>query len=406
MKKDKKTKKNGHNKMMWQRWTPMRWTLVLLLAFILLYVLVVGICYDDILRMMEGNSWVDNHILHFFRWPLLGALIMCLPMALAGLLLALLLKCLKRPRLIPASMVLPILLAYFFPPKANGQNDSYCLFSEAMKADEQVCTYMRLADEKEWDALLKMIRDDGNIDTPLGMRYALLAENALGHFPDALFTYPVTSPEDLLFRGMREPVMCQFNRLFYENLGVYDEAFHHAMEYGLQQKEGCCMHTLRHLVDYALAEGDVRVAEKYLAIVDRAWFNGAFVKERRKRLQSQKAVMDDRPLREDNFVGLYPLRSEMVRLAYYKVGDTQKTVDYLLCIALLEKNLDTFYKVLTQFPNYQNRSLPRAYQEAFDILQSQGQAWRNAPPGSYAYYFYNVASAGTNDDVNMPSTSH
>lgn len=383
------------------KFSPMKWTLIGLALFIVLYVVVVGNRYDDILRQMEGNAWVDDKVLHLFRWPMLGALLMCLPMAGVGLLASLVLKWMKKSRWIPCTLVLPLVLAYVFPPKANSQLDRYYLFSKVMNDDERVTGYIHLADEKQWQALLDELRQDGNLDTPLGLRYALLAESAMGQLPEMLFNYPVRSAEDFLFRGAREAFADQFNRQFYDNLGVYDEAFHQAMEYGLLQKEGCCMSSLRQLIDYSLAEGDWQVAEKYLTILGKACCNGSFIEERRDRLDEvkrweERAVAEDdstmlRPLRGDNFVGLYPLRSEMVRLAYYGVGDQQKTVDYLLCIALVEKNLDLFYKILNQFPNYQGRSLPGAYQQAFDILQSEGQAWRDAPPGTYAYYFYNVA---------------
>ncbi len=383
-----------------RRISPMKGTLIGLACFVVAYVCVVGLRYDDILRMMEAHSWVDEWWLQLFRWPMLGALVMCLPMAGCGLLVAWLLKCVRRPRWAPFSLLLPCVLAYLYPPKSNAQLPDYRLFSSDMNDDEMVTGYIRMADEQQWQPLLDALRYDNNLNTPLGLRYALLAESALGRLPDVLFSYPVHSADDFLFRGAREAVPVQFNRQFYANLGVYDEAFHHAMEYGLLQKEGCCLYTLRQLVDYALEEGDWQVADKYLAILSQTWFDGSFVKEQRARMEQvrsdqQRAEVEAdstvlRPLRADNYVGLYPLRSEMVRLAYYGVGDRQKTVDYLLCIALLDKNLDLFYKILTQFPNYQNRSLPSTYQQAFDILQSQGQALTDAPYGTYAYYYYNV----------------
>lgn len=375
-------------------------TLGLHAFFVVLYVWVVGWHYESILRMMEANSAVDDVWLHFFRWPWLGALVYGLPMALAGIMAACVASLLKWRRYIALSLCIPLLCAYRFAPKASQEGSAFRLFSSDMEAEKQVCTYMLLADDGKWEKLIETVHEYDAVDTPLGMRYCLLAESALGRLPDALFRYHVQSPDDLLFRGSREPVICQFNRQFYANLGVYDEAFHQAMEYGLRQNDGMCLSTLRQLTDYALSTGDWRVAQKYLSVLDKSWLQGGFVKERTQRLEEvkrmqQRAVAENdstvlAPLRADNFVGLYPLRSEMVRLAYYGVGDQQKALDYLLCCTLLEKDLDTFYKVLTQFPNYQHRPLPANYQQALDILQSQGQAWRDVPYGNYAFYFYNV----------------
>lgn len=382
----------------------------MLASFVVLYVLVVGNCYDDILRMMEGNSWLDDTLLHFFHYPLLGALILCVPMALAGCVVALLLKLLKQRRMMPLSLLVPLFLAYIYPPKANPEAGDYRLFSKEIRGEEQYYSYVRLADEKKWGDLLSALRKDGNMDTALGMRYALLAESALGHLPDVLFSYPVRSPEDFLFRGVREPITCQFNRQFYENLGIYDEAFHQAMEYGLLQPEGCCLYTLRQLADYALKEGDVRVAAKYLSILDSrcAIYNPFASKTEHGAIGGEPEDSSSeagKPLRDDNLIGAYPLRSEMVRLAYYQIGDEQKTLDYLLCSLLLEKNLEQFYKVLTQFPAYQQRALPRSYQEALEILESEGRALHDAPSGTYAYYFYNIQMAETGQETLMPSTN-
>ncbi|MBQ0020238.1 MAG: hypothetical protein KBT39_06915 [Bacteroidales bacterium] len=391
------------------RVSPTRLTCALYGVFVVLYVLVVGTRYGVIFRMIEANSWTDEYFCHLCRYPYLGALMYALPMALAGLVF-----CLFRLRkYAPLTLLVPLFLAYYFAPHLRTDEGSYRLFSAEMEQERQVCNYILMADDKQWDELQETLRRDGNMDTPLGMRYALLAESALGRLPDALFRYPVHSPDDLLFRGDRSAVSCQFNRQFYENLGVYDEAFHQAMEYGVKQKGGCCLGTLRHLADYALASGDWQVAEKYLTVLADAWLQGDFVEQRRttlaevreQRLQAE-ARQDSTlllPLRGESFVGLYPLRSEMVRLAYYEEGDSQKAVDYLLCIALLEKNLDTFYNVLTEFPHYQQRVLPQCYQQAIDILQSQGMAWRDASQGSYAYYFYNVAIPDGNNDMQMSS---
>lgn len=366
-------------------------------VFLLTYVLVVGTRYHATLRMMEANSWIDNPILHLFRWPYLGALLMGL-MLLGVPVLFWFLYNLRPFRwtkikwwvVVPATLF----MAWMCPPKPDYER--YTLFSQQMNVGEQFYRYMFMADEGRWQELLEQIEKDDARETPIGMRYALLAESALGTLADNLFRYPVRSPEDFLMRGERNPISCQFNRQFYENLGVYDEAFHQSMEYGLLQKEGCCMYTLRQLIDYALKEGDARVAEKYLTILEQCRFDRNYVHECRTRLTDIKAGKlespdsETRPLREDNFVGVYPLRSEMVRLAYYKVGDPQKTVDYMLLSILLTKQLGQFYSTLCQFPNYQGRELPGIYREAIEIMQSGETALRDALPGTYAYYYYNV----------------
>ena len=369
-------------------------------AFLLVYTVVVGTRYHATLRMMEANSWIDDYMLHLFRWPYLGALLMAVFVLGVPVLFWFLYNLRPFRTKIKWWVVVPftLFLAWLCPPKQDGER--YKLFSQQMNVGEQFYRYMFMADEGRWQELLEQIRRDGAHETPIGMRYALLAESALGTLPQTLFTYPITQPDDFLMRGERNPISCQFNRQFYENLGVYDEAFHQAMEYGLLQKEGCCMYTLRQLIDYTIREGDVRIADKYLTILSQSVLDRGFVEEQRARLEkrrSESASADGsasadagRPLRADNFVGVYPLRSEMVRLAYYGVGDHLKALDYTLCSILLQKQLEQFHGTLSQFPDYQVRPLPTVYQQALEILQSGETALRDASPGTYAWFYYNV----------------
>lgn len=393
--------------------SPLKFMLALYALFVVLYVLIVGTRYGAVFRMMEANSSTDEPFYHLFRYPYIGALLYALLIIAVPLMVGSvwLFKC-KR-KMSSLTILGSFILAYFVAPHSSTDKANFHLFTEELENEQQVCNYILMADDKRWDELLESLRKDGNLDTPIGMRYALLAESALGRLPDALFHYPVRSATDFLFRGDRSPVTCQFNRQFYENLGVYDEAFHQAMEYGMKQKGGCCVSTLRHLIDYALVQGDWRVAEKYLKVLSEAWFESDFIEQRTSKLKEVMVKMDKAveandstmiiPLRGETFVGLYPLRSEMVRLAYYQEADQQKAVDYLLCIALLEKNLDTFYNVLTQFPNYQSRELPITYQEALELLQSDGRSLYDAPQGTYAYYFHHVQPEIEGADVALPS---
>lgn len=366
-------------------------------VFLLTYVLVVGTRYHATLRMMDGNSWIDNPILHLYRWPYLGALLMAVFVLGVPVLFRFLYNLRPLKTKIPWWVVVPatFFMAWMCPPKPDYER--YTLFSQQMNVGEQFYRYMFMADEGRWQDLLEQIRKDGTRETPIGMRYALLAESAQGALPQVLFSYPITSPDDLLMRGERNPISCQFNRQFYENLGVYDEAFHQAMEYGLLQREGCCLYTLRQLIDYAIREGDARIADKYLTILSQSALDQSFVKEQKARLkkleqeQMEGTPSAERPLRADNFVGVYPLRSEMVRLAYYEVGDHRKALDYTLCSILLQKQLSQFYRTLSQFPDYAGQDLPMAYREAMEILQSDEKALRDSPPGTYAYFYYNVS---------------
>lgn len=89
----------------------------------------------------------------------------------------------------------------------------------------------------------------------------MLAESALGTLPHNLMKYSINDPENFLFRHESNSYLVNFNRQFYENIGIWDEAFRQAFEYGINSRENECFKTLRHKTDYALATYDLGTAE-------------------------------------------------------------------------------------------------------------------------------------------------
>jgi hypothetical protein len=166
-------------------------------------------------------------------------------------------------------------------------------------------------------------------------------------------------------------ISLQFNRLFYLNLGVYDEAFHHAQEYGLLQANNICFSSLRQMVDYSIEEGDFEVSEKFLNILARSSRHKSFIESRREKLSDRRSSGQPGKqvsLRADNFVGGYPLPIEMLRLArYYGEGPGQKKMlEYAICSYLLRNDKKSFIVATKAFDIYKNKKLPRAYQEYLD----------------------------------------
>ena len=177
---------------------------------------------------------------------------------------------------------------------------------------------------------------------------------------------PECYPLNFFYPHQTEYIASQFNRLFYLNLGVFDEAFHQAEEYGLLQRNGVCFSSLRQMVDYSIEEGDFETSEKYLQILSRSSCHKGFVKERRERIQKTKSGNSKSiPLRADNFVGGFPLPIEMLRLArYYQDSPHRKQmVDYAICSYLLRGDAEKFIIATKAFNRYKDQELPKAYQE-------------------------------------------
>jgi len=225
-----------------------------------------------------------------------------------------------------------------------------------------------LSNEGRWEELLykahaKAEARRGNI---VALRYALLAESALGTLPENLLDYPISDENLFLFPHQTEYVASQFNRLFYLNLDVFDEAYHHAEEYGLLQPSGNCFSSLRQMIDYSIEEGDWEIAGKFLHILSKSSCHKKFIEERQAKMETAKKTFNkDILLRADNFVGGYPLPVEMLRLARYFENSPQrkKMVDYALCSYLIRGDRRSFAIALQAFDFYKDKPLPKAYSQ-------------------------------------------
>ena len=242
---------------------------------------------------------------------------------------------------------------------------------------ERVNKIVSLANEERWEDLLykEHVKRDAQRGNAIVLRYALLAESALGNLPENLLDYPINNESLFLFQHDRNIVSLQFNRLFYLNLGIYDEAFHQAMEYGLLMTNGINFSSLRQMVDYSIEEGDWEIADKYLTLLSKSTCHKKFIEERRERLQQVSTLrrdLEETPLRADNFVGGYPLPIEMLRLTrYYKDSPNRKKMaDYAICSYILRGDVNSFRIAVQAFDYYKDKELPRAYRQFLESTQS------------------------------------
>ena len=230
-----------------------------------------------------------------------------------------------------------------------------------------------LSNEGRWEDLLykEHVRRDAQQGWGISLQYALLAESALGTLPENLLDYPIRNEEQFLFRHQTDREAAPLNRLFYLNLGVYDEAFHQAMEYGLMQTNNNCFSSLRQMVDYSIEEGDWEIADKYLKILSKSSCHAGFVKERREKIPNPYSLIPNpTPLRADNFVDGYPLPIEMLRLARYYQDESQrkKMLDYAICSYILRGDANSFMVATQAFDIYKAGELPKSYKAFFDAI--------------------------------------
>lgn len=240
------------------------------------------------------------------------------------------------------------------------------LTSRYSQSGEHIKKMACLANEERWQELLykAQAKSEARRGNAVALRYALLAESALGTLPDNLLDYPISDENLFLFQHQTEYVALQFNRLFYLNLGIFDEAYHHAQEYGLLQTNGICFSSLRQMVEYSIEEGDWEIAEKFLLVLSKSTCHRKFIEEARQKIEKAKGEFKkDIQLRADNFVGGYPLPVEMLRLArYYKDSPhRKKMVDYAICSYIIRGDRQSFVIAVQAFDFYRDKPLPKAY---------------------------------------------
>ncbi len=230
-----------------------------------------------------------------------------------------------------------------------------------------------LADQKDWEGIIAEVPYDETVRSKILTSYVLLAMSATENLPQVLFSYQINTPEAFLFRHDQRTFYTNFNRQFYDNIGIWDEAFHQAFEYGVNQRENECFRAMRFKTDYALNSGDLGVARFYLWLLGKSCNNGSFVRERTYRLaalERSKTKPKLPPYRSDTFVGAYPMASEMFRLFERNIKN-KKLLDYVFCSLLLNKEVEKFGVIFSRFNLYKDGEMPRAYSEALTALASR-----------------------------------
>ena len=231
---------------------------------------------------------------------------------------------------------------------------------------EYIKKCVSLANEGRWEDLLyrEHIKSDAQRGNGTALRYALLAECAIGSLPENLLDYPINDENLFFYPHSSSLIASQFNRLFYLNIGVYDEAFHHAQEYSLLMPNGNSFSSIRQLIDYSIEEGEWDIADKFLTVLSKSSCHDSFIKERRTIMESAKKNFKKQiPLRADNFVGGYSFPVEMLRLARYYQDESQrkKMLDYAICSYIMRGDYNSFMIAINAFDIYKDKELPKAY---------------------------------------------
>ncbi len=237
---------------------------------------------------------------------------------------------------------------------------------------EVVARLEHLAENQEWDEILKTVPVNESVENEYKRKYVLLALSEKDMLPEYAFRYGLSSSEDFTFANIQEPLCLNFNVLFYKYLGMYNYQIYQIYQQSVQSLPGMSFDSVRELADAYLKLKDYRLAKKYIDILSHSTCHDSWIEER---LPALEAIEDAEPEytatgAETCLISFLPDMSAM----YDKYPQNPKFAHYLLCGILAEKDGDTFYQVfriIAQTLYGKDGHIPRLYQEALLLNASR-----------------------------------
>ena len=332
-----------------------RWPIVgaLILA---LMVLVVVICFDIAVYRLTHKPWLSS-----MSFVPAAAMIAMLPRGLT----------LERPLIWCSLAIFVALLAWaagYLPAlrilktgKSGGivciviiptvllvigciyaaRNPEYRMYERLYKLEH-------LAEAKDWDTILEEISPEDSATDHIDRRFALLALFSKGILADNMLSYGITSADDLIFPNTDEAEAQYFNALFYGELGFDNETLHQMYQGNNQTRFGMSNRALRRIAETYIRQGNADLAEKFLIILNSTPLHGKWVKSRVRELEAKSMNV----CKKDPKDGTVPVRLKSPTPLISDVGrmvsaypTNKKYADLLLCGLLASRELDKFYKV-------------------------------------------------------------
>lgn len=244
----------------------------------------------------------------------------------------------------------------------------FVLQNKRLKKQERNYNMEYFAYSGRWNKLLDLIGNDDKNEMK-DLCYVTLALSESGILGDRLFHYPVNSEEYFLFMGDASLHGTFFNQLFYEHIGVYNQAIHQAFQEATKSKYGMSFRVLMNLIRFNIALGNEKMANKYMDILSHASCYGDWIEYQRKELEvslKKERKMDDETVYMTNATlnNLYNI---------VQAGNINIPLNhYYLCTLLIRKNLLAFTNHLRDNSYVLKNVIPQHYMEALILADAFG----------------------------------
>ena len=290
-----------------------------------------------------------DFVAQFFRYAWVGPALVALAATVCFLLLRLFLR----------RVQIPVAVALF----------AACLIAALLPAEREQERWARVeygARTQQWDKVVAAATPRAAGKDPVLIPYALLAWSEMGKLPDNIFRYPVTGPQDLDLEGEITRHGYYFAQMNAECLGCTNEAIHHTFQTAGTTPHGMSLGTLRQLIKYNIAAGNLAMALKYCDILERNPMNAATARAGRRYIEGlpDRSHLDTSPSESASTVShsLFQTFRAMAQEGCFN----EAAADRLRCLLLLQRDLRNFASAFPEGTDI--ASLPLCYQQALCLI--------------------------------------
>ena len=238
----------------------------------------------------------------------------------------------------------------------------YMVHDKLVKSGSEEISHLDyLVEQRDWNKILEKVpaeyaRQNGTI-----RKYALLALSEKGILVDNAIAYGLNGSDDFMFHGTAQPMLRNFNMMFYNCLGMHNVSIYYAYQQASQFYVSLNFNAARSLADTYLQIKDHTLAEKYLEILSHSTCHKKWVSERMDKLEAIKGETPERMT--DDKKHIWGKMVPDMYLMIEKHSDDRRYRDYLLCGLLVDRQAQLFYKAFQELYS-EDEQIPFLYQEA------------------------------------------
>lgn len=237
---------------------------------------------------------------------------------------------------------------------------------------EEIMTYDHLAKSQQWDDLIEFAgkKPPGNFLSLAMLNLSLAKKDQLG---DKMFNYSQHGTEGLFLRFDKEFISPMMGNEILYHLGLINASQEYAFEsMEVMPNMEKSVRAIKRIAETNLINGQYKVSEKYLKLLEKTLFYRKWAQETREYLYNEEMI-NNHPewgekrrfmMKEDYFFHMEDIEIFLQRLLRENPGN-RNALEYLAATYLLKREMDAFAGLLPLMEKMNYNELPVSFQEAF-----------------------------------------